>query len=193
MDLASLNELMMEGDVITGVNLKIDQNGKPKLYQKLKETPSITGVISHEASLATMRRLLQETLKMTMINGIFSAAIIFGVIYNNARISFTERSREFASMLMIGYGRAEIYYIAIGELTLLTIVAMPLGCLGGYAFSWVLTEGVANEFFRIPLHLNSKAFGFALLFVCGSVAVSSLAVLREIAQLDIVDVLKTNE
>ncbi|MEQ1638143.1 MAG: FtsX-like permease family protein [Methylococcales bacterium] len=193
MDLATLNELMIEGDVISGANLKIDPTEKLNLYNKLKQTPSITGVISHTASLATMRRLLQETLKMTVVNGFFAATIIFGVIYNNARISFTERRNEFATMLMLGYGRFEIFYIVLSELALLTLMATPLGCIGGYGLSWLLTEGTANEIFRIPLHLSIDAFGIALLFTFGSVALSSLAILHLIARLDIVNVLKTNE
>lgn len=193
MDLATLNDLMQEGDVISGANLKIDPTKKHALYQSLKHTPAITGVISHEASLSTMRRLLQETQKMTVVNGIFAAAIIFGIIYNNARISFTERRGEFATMLMIGFGRFEIYYIVLGELALLTLSAMPFGCIGGYGLSWALTEGTSNEVFRIPLHLNKAAFGNALLFASGSVILSSLVVLRLIARLNIVDVLKKNE
>lgn len=193
MDLDNLNSLMTEGDVITGVHLKTDPTQKLQIYKELKETPSITGVISHGASLSTMRRLLGETLKMTVINGIFAAAIIFGVIYNNARISFVERYNEFAAMLMVGFGNSEIYYIVLGELTILTLAAMPLGCIGGYIFSWVLTEGTANEVFRIPLHLDIQAFGIAFLFALCSVAVSSIAILRKIAQLDIVQVLKINE
>ncbi|MDD5033406.1 MAG: FtsX-like permease family protein [Methylococcaceae bacterium] len=193
MDRGILNALMMEGDVISGVHLKIDPLQQQSLYAKIKEIPSITGVISHGASLATMRRLLQETLKLTFVNGMFAVIIIFGVIYNNARISFTERSNDFATMLLIGYGRRDVYFIVLGELTLLTLAAMPLGCLGGYAFAWMLTEGTANEVFRTPLHIESRAFGIAMLFALLSVLISSITVLMKVNKMDIVEVLKTRE
>lgn len=193
MELDLLNSLMLEGDVISGVNLTMDPIDKAKLYRQLEETPSITGVISHQASLSTMRRLLGETLKLTVINGIFAGAIIFGVIYNNARVSFTERRNEFAALLMLGFGRSDIYYIAIGELLLLTIAAMPLGAVGGYLFSWVLTEGTANELFRIPLHIDTQGFGSALAFALASIALSSLTIVQKIMELDIVEALKVSE
>ena len=193
MDLDRLNELMLDGDYISGVYLKVDSREQISLYHKIKDIPSITGVISHSASLSTMRRLLQEMLKLTLTNGLFAAAIIFGVIYNNARISFSERRNEFATMLMLGFSRRDIYGLVMGELTLLTIAAMPLGCALGYAFSWTLTEGTANEIFRTPLHLEPRAYGFAILFALVSVAASSGVVLSQLNRLDIVEVLKTQE
>jgi putative ABC transport system permease protein len=193
MDLNQLNELMLDGDYISGVYMKSDPLKQASLYSKIKNIPSITGVISHAASLSTMRQLLQEMLKLTVSNGLFAAAIIFGVIYNNARISFTERRNEFATMLMLGFSRLDVYGIVVGELTLLTVAAMPLGCGLGYAFSWALTEGAANEIFRTPLHLEMRAYGIAMLFALFSVAASSVVVLAQIRRLDIVDVLKTRE
>lgn len=193
MNLDRLNELMLDGDYISGVYLKADPQQQAALYKKIKDIPSITGVISHAASLSTMRRLLQEMLKLTVTNGLFAAAIIFGVIYNNARISFTERRSEFATILMLGFSRVDVYAIVMGELTLLTIAAMPLGCSLGYAFSWALTEGAANEIFRTPLRLEVRAYGIAMLFALTSIAASSLVVLSQIRRLDIVGVLKTRE
>ena len=94
---------------------------------------------------------------------------------------------------MLGFSRRDIYGLVMGELTLLTIAAMPLGCALGYAFSWTLTEGTANEIFRTPLHLEPRAYGFAILFALVSVAASSGVVLSQLNRLDIVEVLKTQE
>jgi len=56
-----------------------------------------------------------------------AAILIFGVVYNNARISLAERARELASMRLLGFSRLEVSYILLGELTLLTLAATPLG------------------------------------------------------------------
>ena len=58
---------------------------------------------------------------------IFAAIIAFGVVYNAARVSLSERGRELASLRVLGFTRGEIAYILLGELAVLTLAALPLG------------------------------------------------------------------
>ena len=46
MDRGVLNHLMREGDVVTGVQLRLDNNEAGPLYKQLKNTPAITGSMS---------------------------------------------------------------------------------------------------------------------------------------------------
>ena len=62
---------------------------------------------------------------MILINVVFAGIIAFGVVYNAARISLSERSRELASLRVLGFTRGEISLILLGELALLTLVALP--------------------------------------------------------------------
>jgi putative ABC transport system permease protein len=56
----------------------------------------------------------------------FACVITFGVVYNAARIALAERGRELASLRVLGFTRAEIAVILLGEQALLTCIAMPL-------------------------------------------------------------------
>ena len=84
-------------------------------------------------------------------------------------------------------------YILLGELGLLTLAAIPIGCGLGYGFAYMLTEGTANEMFRLPLHLDRASFGYAALVALATVALSAAVVTRKIFRLDIVSILKTKE
>ena len=66
---------------------------------------------------------------------VFSCTLAFGVTYNAARIALSERGRELATLRVIGFTRAEISYILLGETALLTLIALPLGCGFGYALA----------------------------------------------------------
>lgn len=188
-----LNHLMKESDVITGTHLRLDSTELEPLYDHLKNTPAITGVVSHAASLAAMRRIMAQNLRMTLVNIVVAAIIIFGVVYNSARISLAERARELASMRLLGYSRFDVSYILLGELGILTLAAIPVGCSLGYGFAHMLTEGTANEMFRLPLHIESASFGYAALVVLMTVVLTAMVVTRKIFQLDIVSILKTRE
>lgn len=193
MDRSLINRLLLEGDVISGMQLSTDPTRLDALYQSLKDTPAVTGVVSNAASLAGLRRILAENHRMTVIFIFVAAVIIFGVIYNSAQISLAERARELASMRLLGFSRLDVSYILVGELLLLTLAAIPTGLGLGYRFAFLLTEGATNEMFRIPLHVEPSTFGLSTLVALGTAMVSALVISRKIFQLDIVSVLKASE
>lgn len=193
MNLDTLNHLMGDGDVLTGVNLRLDPTQADTLYDLLKRIPSITGVVSHTAQLDAMRRMMEQTNNMTLLNVAFAAVIAFGVVYNSARISLAERSRELATMRMLGFSRLQVSYILFGELALLTSAAIPLGCALGYVLGWKLTAGASNEMFRLPLWVEWNSFGYAVVTVVATVALSSLVVVWRVFGLDLISILKTRD
>lgn len=193
MELSKLNNLMGDGDVISGVHARTDKQLLAQLYASIKEVPAITGMVSHTAQLSAMQRIMEQTTKMTLLNIIFAGIIVFGVVYNSARISLSERSRELATMRMLGFTRTEASYILIGELALLAALAIPIGCAMGYGLAWQLTEGTDNEMFRLPLHMQKASFGYSILSVIITVMLSSGVVAKRIFNLDLLDILKTRE
>ena len=93
----------------------------------------------------------------------FAVTIAFGVVYNSARIALSERGRELASLRVLGFTRGEIAYILLGELALLTLLAIPLGfVLGGWSCADYMAS-CRHELFRVPLVLAPQTYAFAAL------------------------------
>jgi putative ABC transport system permease protein len=193
MEIRSLNRLLNEGDLISGAHMKLDPAMQDKLHLSLKNTPSITAIVSHTESLKTMRVMFGEQLRMTFIYLIFATFILVGVVYNIGRISLAERQRELATLVMLGFSRSEAAFIIVGELMVLAGLAMPFGCFVGYALSWELTEGAASEAFRIPLHIRPDNFAYGILSVAASLLLTGTGLYRYLAKLDLVEVMKTRE
>jgi putative ABC transport system permease protein len=57
-----------------------------------------------------------------------------GVVYNNARIALAERTWELASLRVLGFTRAEVSALLLGEMALSIAVALPLGMLLGWGW-----------------------------------------------------------
>jgi putative ABC transport system permease protein len=119
--------------------------------------------------------------------------IAFGVVYNSARISLSERSRELATLRVIGFRRSEISMILLGELAILVAVAIPVGFVFGYGLSAWVAVAFDTEVYRIPLVIERGTYGFAALVTIIAALVSGLAVRRKLDHLDLVAVLKTRE
>jgi putative ABC transport system permease protein len=194
MPIDEMYRMMGEGGTISGAYLQVDEAAVPALHARLKQIPAVAGVGLTEAMRRSFRETMAENMALQIgINVIFAGIIAFGVVYNAARISLSERSRELASLRVLGFTRREISLILLGELTLLTVVSLPLGSLIGYGLSRVILESFTSEVFRIPLVVQVNTVAWGWLVVLAAAALSGLIVRRRLDQLDLVAVLKTRE
>jgi putative ABC transport system permease protein len=123
----------------------------------------------------------------------FASVIAAAMVYNAARIALSERGRELASLRVLGFTRAEITRLLLGEQALLTAAAIPLGFAIGYRICALLANAYQWELFRMPLVVSNRTYGFAFLVVSAAAVVSGAAVRRRLHHLDLIAVLKTRE
>ncbi len=194
MDMDVLHRLLREGGSLSGVYLRIDETMEESLYADLKQTPKVAGVMLRRAALESFEDTLAEMFGMIRgISTIFAAVIAFGVVYNGARISLSERSRELASLRVLGFTRAEISYILLGELAVVTVLAIPVGMLFGYGLAWSMVESMNTEVWRMPLVILPRTYTFAVVSIVVATLISGLVVRRRLDRLDLIEVLKTRE
>jgi putative ABC transport system permease protein len=194
MDLRALNDMLDEGHLVTGAFLDVDPLHAPQLYRELKATPAVAGVSIREAMLRSFSETIERSLSISTFMIIFFACVIaMGVVYNGARIALSERGRELASLRVLGFTRNEVGLMLVGEQAILTAAAIPLGFVLGWGLSALISRAYDSELYRFPLVLTSRSFGFACLVIAIAAVLSSVIVLRRIATLDLVEVLKTRE
>ena len=194
MDLAALNRFMREGPSISGAYLSVDSAYLQELFGKLRDMPRVAGVAERVQEIRNFNRVMNETmLFFTYVATAFAVIIAFGVVYNSARIALTERGRELASLRVLGFTRAEISYILLGELGILTLLAIPLGLWLGDWMCYYIARHMQNDLFRVPVILAPSTYAFAATVVLIAAAVSGLVVRRKLDELDLIAVLKSSE
>ena len=194
MELYSLGRLVGEGPRFSQVNLLIDQAAETALFRELKARPEVLAVTVKSSALATFHETLAETLLIYITTfTAFACALGFGVTYNSTRIALSERGRELATLRVLGFGRAEVCYILLGEASLLVLLGLLLGGPLGAALSWWMAAAFETELFRIPLVITPSTYAVSMGIVAASAALSGLAVARRLGQLDLIAVLKTRE
>ena len=194
MDNASLSRLMREAPSINSVNISVDEKSLDELYARVKELPSVSGMALQRASLENFRT--NVALLITTMAGIYTllaAIIAFGVVYNNARISLSERARELASLRVLGFTPGEVLRILLLELGLLAVLAQPPGWAMGYGLAWIMRTNLAGEIMRVRLVVDSSTYAIASGIVLTSALLSALVVGRRVYGLDLVAVLKSRD
>jgi putative ABC transport system permease protein len=194
MSAQALAGLMREAPAVTSVNLSLDMNERGRFYDAIKQLPTVSGTVLQGISLANFRAAL--AVLVTTMSNIYiglAAVIAFGVVYNSARISLSERARELASLRVLGFSRGEVTRILFLELTLLTLIAQPPGWAIGYGLAWILKTNVAGEVMRVRLIVDHATYATATAIVITAAILSAFVVRRRINNLDLVTVLKTRD
>ena len=94
MDLSALNRLMDEGDAISGAYLVTDSNYRKKLFQTFVEMPRVSEIVVRNNEIRNFYDVMAKgMLFFTFIATLMACSIAFGVVYNSARISLSERSQ----------------------------------------------------------------------------------------------------
>jgi putative ABC transport system permease protein len=194
MERSAINQLLEEGDLVTGATITLDKAHRTEFLHTLKGIPRISSVAIKESLRASFRETTAQSMGLiSTIYLTFAVVVAFGVIYNNARISLAERARELATLRVIGMTQGEVGAVIVIELAILAVLAVPLGLVLGSGFSALIIGSVNTETVRLPLVFTSYTYSFAVLVVLLASTLSALVVLRKLRQLDLLAALKAPE
>lgn len=194
MDLDALRALMREGATINGAYLTVDKAHWTDFMHRVKETPRAAVVLVKAEQLAAFRNTIGQSIGILQTLYFTLAVIVaFGVVYNSARIALSERSRDLATLLVVGFTQREVASVLLGELTLLVLSALPIGLLFGRVLTVLIMSSFSTETVRMPLQINSGTYSTAIIVVVGAACASFVVVSRMLKKLDMVGVLKARD
>ncbi len=194
MDLAVLNRMTGDGDVVSAAELYVEPQSVSGLGQRFKQLPIIEAVTMKANAITSFTDKVKAMVLVSaaILTG-FAVIIAVGVVYNNARIALQERAWELASLRILGFTRAEVSAILFGEFALEIALGVPLGLWLSQVIVNVIARFSSNESFQIPPVILPRTFMAAALVVMVAALASAWVVRRRIDRLDLVAVLKTRE
>lgn len=190
----TINRLMQEPDRISGLSLKVEPQALEGLLQRLADMPRVGGAFSKAHLLRNLQEITARNVRImsTIMTG-FALVVAVGVVYNNARIALAERSWELASLRVLGFTRAEVARLMVGEQAVLVLAALPVGMALGWGLVEFLTWALRSDQFQFPVVIRPRTYALAALGVMAAAAGSAAVVWRRVQHLDMVSALKTRE
>jgi putative ABC transport system permease protein len=194
MDAAALAHAVGEPGTVNRLLLRVDPAAQASLLAATRDLPALAAATSRHAALAMFDATMADTILVYVSFYVFFAATLaVGVVYNNMRISLSERGRELATLRVLGLGTGEVGYVLLGEAALLVTLALPVGCLLGHGLGWLMAEQFATELFRVPLVVRPDSYAIAALVTLAAAVASGAFLWRRLRRLDLIAVLKTRE
>ncbi|MBW2162582.1 MAG: ABC transporter permease [Deltaproteobacteria bacterium] len=190
----NLHRLLRESPRFSSALLRIDAQSESEV-QSLNDIPAIQAVSRKSDAIASFEKQTDETMNvMTLIMTLFATAIAISIVYNNARVSLSMRGRDLATLRVLGFTRAEISSILLGEQAVQIAIAIPLGlALGTMGAKALIASWADPELFRMPFMISNQTYAFSVSVVLASGIASALLVRRKLDRLDLIGVLKTRE
>ncbi|MEB2313391.1 MAG: ABC transporter permease [Sorangiineae bacterium] len=190
----ALARLLDEEPSVNFALLRTDPAQASVIDARLKDMPFVASV-TRRANM--VKRFEDQSADMVLTLSVvvmaFAATITVGVVYNNARVALSLRSRDLASMRVLGFTRREISSILLGEMAFQVLLALPLGLWFGKLLVLALAATVDPERWRMPIILTSRSYALAALVALLASVASALLVRRRLDRLDLIGVLKTRE
>lgn len=194
MELSALARLMREPDRISGAHAHLDRARYRAFNAAVKETPALAGASFVPLAAQSMRRQFDEGVGvMNYIFAAFAAVMAGGVAFASARITFAEQQRDLATLRVLGFTRAEVSYVLLGEILALAVIAVPAGLAAGIVLARALMASFETELYSFPFVTNPPGYAFAIGFTLACVLAAALIVRRGIDRLDMVAVLKARD
>lgn len=194
MERGVLNQLLSEGDLSTGFVLSVVPGAEARVLEASKAMPKIAGAWSKATMLGNMQDITARNIRiMSTILTAFASIIAVGVVYNNARIALSERGWELASLRVLGFTRAEVSAMLLGEMAIVIALALPAGMLLGRGLVGLLAGLLKSDQLHFPVVIQAPTYAWAALAVLAAGVASALVVRRHIDRLSLVEVLKTGE
>jgi putative ABC transport system permease protein len=191
---AALEREFGDRERVTGAVLTADSRSLPRLLASLDRRPAVAGL---DQRLLGIRNFYEGMADMILIFALiattFGVVITGGVVYSSARVALSERARDLASLRILGFTTNEVGYLLLGELALLTLLAVPVGFGLGHALIGLLVMGFDSDMFRIPHYVSVRTYGLAGATTVATALVCAALIWRRVRDLDLIGVLKARD
>ena len=195
-DIHYLSRLVREELALSGVQLAVDprRESLAALYLELKRLPAVQSVSSRADTVANvMETLIKNQRVFIGLLVMFAGVIFFGSVLNSSLISLAERSREVATLRVLGYGEWQVGNLFLRESLLVNTFGTLLGMPLGYLLNWGIIVAYDTDLFRIPIVDPTRSC--LITFAVGTIfaLLAHGVVQRAIFGMDWLEAMKTKE
>lgn len=173
----------------------VKTNGTPDkaLLKKINGLDTVTGVTNLADTRADVSNSVSCLNYIIWLLVLFSGALSFIVIFNLTNINLAERSREIATVEVLGFYPKETRSYVLWENLVISILAGFIGLPGGWLFTRFVLGRVLLDNMTFPFIIHGISYLLALICTVVFAAVVNLFMRRSIAQIHMAESLKAVE
>ena len=172
--------------------IRLTNSKKSNLVSKrLNKVSSSVTVIKSDETKETISNILKSLTKVVWVIVIVSALLAFIVLYTLTNINVSERIRELSTIKVLGFYPKEVLGYIYRETTILTLVGLIVGCVGGiFVHSYLMTIITPENVLSVP-GISWHIYAIATLLIALFTGLVAILMKRKIDAVDMLEALKS--
>lgn len=193
MEIGALQDFLKQKGLITSCMLNINRSDIASFREKYMHADAISSIDEKSQRLNKFKDMMASYGSMIYIYAMISVIIGFAIIYSSSVITLSERSRELASMMVLGMTPQEVLSVVTFEQWCIAVPAMLLGIPLARFLMAGLSSVMSTDMYTIPERITFMALLLAFFVTAFSIWIAQIAAARKIKSLSLVEVLKSRE
>ncbi len=186
MNLESMNQLLLDEGLMTGVYI----NGGENLNARLRQVPNISSIMSIQEIIAAFYEFIGLMIIGIGFMVIMGGILGFAIVYSATSMSIGERTLEFSSLRVMGFSKKEIFNIVVKENVLMAVVGILAGIPLGNMFLKSLDMIFSNELYTLNVPAGWLSYVLTAIVTAVFIIIAQWATRRKIDRLEFLEALK---
>jgi putative ABC transport system permease protein len=184
---ADLGELqrMLGINGFNQVIVSVEKSEIERVKAKLEADDRVLRVDSIEGYREDVMELMGFFYAFIFFSLLFGASLGFASIFNTTTINLLERSREIATLRMIGYTAREISITLIIENLIIGLIGIPVGLPLAYGLAVLYFLSFESELYYLPVIIYPRTYIITIILVLFVLMVSLIPGIRYIKRMEI--------
>ncbi|MDW7678550.1 MAG: FtsX-like permease family protein [Bacillota bacterium] len=193
MELGALQRLLAAPDLATSLMVGIEPEAVEGLKETYRQTHRIAGIDEQEQRLNLLRSMMDLYGRVVYIYAYMGIIIGFSIIYSSSIITLSERSRELASMMVLGMTPREVLEVITFEQWFTGSLGMIAGIPLARTLLSLLSQATSTDMYTVPTVISTQSFFMAFVITSLSIWIAQRTSAKKIRSLSLVEVLKSSE
>lgn len=164
-----------------------------KILKKAEKSKSVERIISVKEQKKNIDRLMDSVNTIVYILILASFLLSFVILYNLGMVNYVERSRQYATMKVLGFYMKELRRLVLKDCALTIIPGYIIGIPVSFKFLQKYTEGVSFENIEWPAYISNIHFAVISLVVIGFSILINLLIVNKVRKIKMAEALKSVE
>lgn len=171
----------------------IKTDNPDEVKELLNEVNGTLDAQTMDERIAEVNSLISSTNIMKYTLMVFAVLLSVVVLYNLSLLNVKERTRDMATLKVLGYTHFQIALSLVLEIMLLTVIGIAIGCVLGYPLLWLVMT--INEISVIAFIITLKpiSYVYSVLIAAGTAAIINILFGFKITGIDMTESLKSVE
>ncbi len=160
---------------------------------ELKNMDEVSSAISIDRQTENLDMILESVMSIVKLLIMASVLLSVVILYNLGALNLIERTREYATLKVLGFYQVEIRGIAIKDCILSTFIGLIFGLPLGIKFLGIYVKTVSFDSFEWLTQIKPLTIAISIVVVVGTAMVINLILSSKVRKINMAEALKSVE